>query len=58
VYTFRSWLRILPRLGDFLDAYSSAKLSGDELTELPCSTTPRLLIAANYQPEATAFPEG
>lgn len=57
-YSFSARIAMLNRQREFLSAYRKNQVGGEYLNKLTQTSTPKLLIAAHYQPEATSFPEG
>lgn len=57
-YRFSGHIRIFKNQKEFLSFYTKNQLSTSEIDTLFKDATPKILIAAHYQPEATSFPEG
>jgi hypothetical protein len=57
-YSIFGFLRIVKNQKIFIKSYCIHQLNYDQINKLKNDFTPRLLIAAHYQPEATSFPEG
>jgi len=51
-------LGIISAQHNFLKLYCKKQLSASDVIFYTTSASPRLLLAAHYQPEATSFPEG
>jgi hypothetical protein len=57
-YSASTLMRIIKKQKEFIKTYEASTIGESEWYQCKKSDSPKLLLAAHYQPEATSFPEG